>query len=321
MESALAETIAPTSGRPTTQTATPTTGPAATPTTGPATAAPQAGRIVVGVDGSPSARRALEWAMDEAQRRHGRCRVIEIWPHGASGMADPTSSRESLEKQLAALVDDVCSKMGVNAPVDVELQLGDPIEVLSAAARDADLIVVGTRGHGALRDLFAGSVSADLLHLGTCPTIVIPPNATIHTHHQRIVVGVDGSDEATRALRWARDEALLRHCELVVVHAWRMPVVMGSLYAPTIAIPFEECRHAGQEFLDQTVSHLESGADLNVIARLVEGVAEHELVKTAGNADLLVVGSRGRNAMAATVLGSASRGCIIHAPCPVAVIP
>ncbi len=184
-----------------------------------------------------------------------------------------------------------------------------------------DLLVVGSRGHGALKDLFLGSVSTDLLHLAVCPTVVVPSDATIGDQHGRIVVGVDGSDEAGRAVRWARDEALVRHCQLVVLHAWRMPVVMGSLYAPTVAIPFEECRQAGQEFLDQTVAHLGSGADVDVVAQLVEGLAEVELATAAADADLLVVGSRGRGAMMASVLGSTSRSCIHHAPCPVAVIP
>jgi len=281
-------------------------------------------RIVVGIDGSPLSRRALEWAMQEAARRQVGCRVIEVWPFGTTGMVDPQTSRESLEAQLSALVRDVRADLRVTTPADVEVRLGDPVEQLSDAAHQTDLLVVGSRGHGALKDLFLGSVSTDLLHRRVCPTVVVPANAATGDHHGRVVVGVDGSDEAARALRWARDEAHLRHCPLVVLHAWRMPVVMGSLYAPTIAVPFEECRQAGQEFLDQTVAHLSSGSSgdgPDVVPQLVEGLAEFELVTAAADADLLVVGSRGRGAMTASVLGSTSRSCIHHSPCPVAVIP
>jgi nucleotide-binding universal stress UspA family protein len=319
MEHALASTIAPE-----------TIAPVGTARSAPASIGLRDNRIVVGIDGSPLSRRALEWAMQEAARRQVRCRVVEVWPFGAAGMADPQTSPESLEKHLSALVRDVRADIRVTTPADVEVKMGDPVEQLAAAARECDLLVVGSRGHGALKDLFLGSVSTDLLHLGVCPTVVVPANATSGDQHGRVVVGVDGSDQSARALRWAREEAILRHCSLVVLHAWRMPVVMGSLYAPTVAIPFEECRQAGQEMLDQTVAHLSSGAsgasgtsgaDLDVVSQLVEGLAEFELVTAAAHADLLVVGTRGRGIMTASVLGSTSRSCIHHSLCPVAVIP
>jgi len=282
---------------------------------------PRQSRIVVGVDSSPSARQALVWAVEETNRRHGQCQVIEVWTHGASGMVDPWATPDVVDEHLAAVVNDVCSQVKVAVPADVGVRLGDPIEILAEAARHADLLVVGSRGHGVIKDFVLGSVSATLLRLGICPTVVIPPGRGIHAHHSRVVVGIDGSEQGARALLWARDEAVLRRAELVVLHAWHMPIVVGSIYAPTCAVSYPECQEEGQKFLDQAVSAIQSDDDLSVVPRLIDGMADHELVKAAAHADLLVVGSRGRSEIAATVLGSTSRWCVHHAPCPVSVIP
>jgi len=222
------------------------------------------------------------------------------------------------EGQLETAVRDVCTVAALEPAAVVEVHLGDPERVLARAGQDADLLVVGSRGHSALEDLFLGSVSTAVLDQRQCPIVVVPPAAEAHRRHQRIVVGVDGSAAAFRALRWAAEEAGRRSGELLVVHAWQVPAMVITPFVPTVPVDAEEMRSAAQDTLDQAVRHVDPGA---VVARLVEGQAAEALRAAAEAADLLVVGSCSYGKVAATILGSTTRACVHRAPCPVAVIP
>lgn len=292
-----------------------------------------AGVIVVGVDGSESSRQALRWAVEEAQLWHDRCQVIEVWSRDTTGTLDRWTRRHLLDARLAgeqaalsAMVDDVYLNVGGVGGVDgvesadAEVRRGDPVEILFEAASGGDLLVIGSGDDGAFRRFLAGSVSNALIR-GVGPTVVVPPKAVSRPRYGRVVVGVDGSDRSRHAAQWAKDEATRRGCELVVVHIWHVPVVMASPYAPCVAVPYAQCQESAAEVLAHAVRDLDAGRDLKVIPQLVEGNPEHELTKAAATADLLVIGSRGHGALAAAVLGSASRFCVHHSPCAVAVIP
>jgi nucleotide-binding universal stress UspA family protein len=136
-----------------------------------------------------------------------------------------------------------------------------------------------------------------------------------------IVVGIDGSDDSRRALRWALDEARLRHTTLRVVHAWRMP------YAPAIAgyVPLPEAplydaaKKGAQHVLDEELSAIEA-ADVKVEPLLVEGSLVPMLLQAGKDADLLVVGSRGHGGFAELLLGSTGQQVAHHATCPVVIV-
>jgi nucleotide-binding universal stress UspA family protein len=294
------------------------------------------GDVVVGVDGSLPSHHTLQWALEEAGRRNVRCRVIKVLTPDAFEVVDRRTELPMFEfladqqSALSAIVASIVAAMvanGQSSPLtSVELVAGDPVEVLAETARHTDLLVVGTRGHGALKSWFLGSVSSALLHRRVCPTVVIPSSADRHRGCHGIVVGVDGSDGAARALRWAADEAQRRNCELVVVHAWQVPIVLASPYAPTMVVPSEDCEQAGEAVMAETLRLVESDlvgpqVHVAVIPRLVRGAADDELMAAAADAALVVVGGRGHSGLAAAVLGSTSWGCVHHSPCPVAVIP
>jgi nucleotide-binding universal stress UspA family protein len=133
-----------------------------------------------------------------------------------------------------------------------------------------------------------------------------------------VVVGVDGSEGARAALRLAVLEARLRGATLRVVHAWQIPP--GFLLEPPIdGRIFEEIAHG---VLEEAVAQLgEEAAGIDVEAALVEGQPARALTESAVDADLLVVGSRGRGGFSGRLLGSTSQQCAHHAPCPVLIVP
>jgi nucleotide-binding universal stress UspA family protein len=134
---------------------------------------------------------------------------------------------------------------------------------------------------------------------------------------QRIVVGVDGSESAQQALRWAIDEARRRDATLEVVHAWRrIPITDYLLTDPE---PGGSARYA-QQLFDQAVE-AEDTVGVTVERKLVAGDGAYALIHEAKGADLLVVGSRGRGGFSGLLLGSVSHQAAHHAPCPVVIIP
>jgi nucleotide-binding universal stress UspA family protein len=137
-------------------------------------------RIVAGVDGSPPSINALRWATRQAELTGATIDAIIAWefPMAAGGVGwapvsriDDTDYSELAAKALSAAVEQVNPPRSVTVhQVVVE---GNPAQVLLDSARDADLLVVGNRGHGGFADALIGSVSVRCLHHANCPVVVV----------------------------------------------------------------------------------------------------------------------------------------------------
>ena len=138
---------------------------------------------------------------------------------------------------------------------------------------------------------------------------------------KKIVVGVDGSPGSRRALEWAVREAARRDAELVVLHAWHFPSAAYVPYVPASSITVGVMEEAGEKLLAEMEAAMEIPPTLRIRHLVVEGSAAPKLVHEAADADLLVVGSRGRGGFSGLLLGSVSQQCAHHAPCPVVIIP
>jgi nucleotide-binding universal stress UspA family protein len=133
----------------------------------------------------------------------------------------------------------------------------------------------------------------------------------------RIVVGVDRSEAATQALRWALGEARRGHATVEVVHAYELAVYAG----PSTDGVLEWLRQEAEAVVQATVLAAAGGyPDVPVRQRVVRGPAGPVLVAAAAGAKLLVLGSRGRGPVTGLLLGSVARYCTAHAPCPVIVM-
>lgn len=139
---------------------------------------------------------------------------------------------------------------------------------------------------------------------------------------KRFVVGVDRSDHARQALRWAIDEAKMWDAELDVVHAWDLPIALVPWPMNPVLSDATEVERAAKALLeaevDAALSHDAGEPWIETIP--VRDSAAAALVETSHGADLLVVGSRGLGGFKGALLGSVSNRCIHHATCPVAVI-
>ncbi|MFE0771711.1 universal stress protein [Streptomyces sp. NPDC058861] len=135
----------------------------------------------------------------------------------------------------------------------------------------------------------------------------------------RIVVGVDGSEPALKALKWAAGQAALTGDSLEAVIAWEYPASWATLM-PGVPAEFDPERLAAQ-ILDQALADaLAPEAAADATRTVVGGNAAQALVDAAKDASLLVVGDRGHSGFRAAVLGSVSTQVAQHAPCPVVVV-
>ncbi|GAA2205869.1 universal stress protein [Nonomuraea monospora] len=132
------------------------------------------GEVVAGTDGSPGAADALEFAFTEAELRGARLRAVRAWAWPHAGGFEP-ASRESEQDTLRTLKESLNGHRERHPTVHVvaEVVHGHPVEVLKEAARRADLLVVGSRGHGQLAGMLIGSISQALLHHAPCPLAVV----------------------------------------------------------------------------------------------------------------------------------------------------
>ena len=137
---------------------------------------------------------------------------------------------------------------------------------------------------------------------------------------KRVVVGVDGSPDSVRALKWGADYARAQGAELLAVSVFEVPVVFGGPYALS-GIPEpdkleEEARTALSEAVREAL-----GEGAEVTERVEQGHPARVLVNASRAAQLVVVGSRGRGGFVGLMLGSVSQYCVAHARCPVLVMP
>ena len=143
--------------------------------------------IVVGVDGSEGGRRALDWAAREAATRGGAVQAVIAWSwdgmeFGPIAATRPEEEAERASRLLDREIQDLITRNGSHLPVAGEIIEGRPADVLSAAGRSADLLVLGSHGHSRVRHTVLGSVSEDCIRKATCPVVVIPVPVPVDQH-------------------------------------------------------------------------------------------------------------------------------------------
>jgi nucleotide-binding universal stress UspA family protein len=284
-------------------------------------------KIIVGVDGSEGAAAALRWACDEATLRGDTVEAVLAWGllnqlHIPAGKRDfdPHYGTAEADEALRWYVDEAVGQDRVATRKTVCDLPGRAI-VEEATQAEADLIVVGGRHLGRVRAALIGSTAYECLHTATCPVAVVRPGMAHHTDGGRIVVGVDGSENARMALRWAVDEAARRGARLEVVHSWHVPYV-GGMYGPTIVgdpVTFEQ---VARKELGRIVGSVDTSALTAPPQEIcINGGPAEAVLRLAKDADLVVVGSRGLGGFAGLLLGSTSSQVIHHATCPVVMVP
>ncbi|AJF63186.1 universal stress protein [Streptomyces vietnamensis] len=283
---------------------------------------PGLGRVVVGVDGSPSARTAVMWAAHEAVLRGSTlCLVHATDVEAASRFLSPAEA-DRAEQAGRELLDRTAETVAARHPGLVtvtELGGGSAVETLRGAAALSGTIVVGHRGRGGFSSLLLGSVGLELAAGATTPVVVVR-GAAEPAEADAVLAAVRDEDDVGCARAAAR-EALLRKVPLRLLHVWGTDPyagVRGVLHSGTAGNARAHVR-ASVEVADRIRKEF---PDLALDAegeksRSVPGA----LVEASRRADLLVVGGRRAPGYLGPTLGRTTLSLLQHAHCPVELIP
>jgi nucleotide-binding universal stress UspA family protein len=306
------------------------------------------GYMVVGLDGSPGSARALAWA-DAHVDRFGPIVPVATWqypwwalaPRAPATLVPPDASE--FHQESTRVADQMVADLDPTHLLEPIVTYSEAGPALVTFGSGASLIVVGTRGRGALVRSLLGSVSSYCVTHSRTPVAVIPSDAALDDGAGRVVVGIDGSDNSVAALTWALantpDDAVVE-----AVLAWDPGT--AALGAPGVEVASSlvgdnDLAEAAAVILDRVLGTVgvepsddgEAGAGSadgggqrgsaagRRVRRVVErGDPRQVLLTAAEGADLLVVGARGRQHLAYLLLGSVASALVHHAVVPTVVV-
>jgi nucleotide-binding universal stress UspA family protein len=269
--------------------------------------------IVAGYDGSPGAAQALRWAAREARARDAELTVCLAWT--PDHMELPTESdlcdlaRQHGQEILTRGLPYAESLLGPGR-IRADLAGGPAARVLCERSRNADMVVVGGRGHSELPGLQLGSVSWQVAgHACGRVVVVRGPWRPANQPPGPVVAGVDGSAAGRAAIVFAFEEAALRGVPLMAVCA--LTDAPGRL---------GEIRRIREDFENLMADEAKAHPEISVWHRVLPGTPRSALLAAAAEAQLLVVGARGRGGFDEMSLGSIAHAVLQYASCPVAVV-
>jgi len=294
----------------------------------------RAGSVVVGYDGSPTSRRALDWGLAAAQRRHLPVTVVHAFvlpvppvPAAAGySIGAEGSLRTSAEATLTGAAEHA-ARVAPSVSTTTQLVSAPPAVALLAAADDAAVVVLGSRGLDSFSELMVGSTGLQLATHAPCPTVVIRPSredVPPGPYAGDVVVGVDGSALSDAAVAFGFEEAGSRGTGLTAVHAWWSDSLdhgRGTGGADPTWIAGADVDEQERPVLTHALDGWEERyPDVRVRHAVAHAKPVTALVSASAGAALLVVGSRGRGGFRSLLLGSVSHAVLHHSWCPVAVV-
>jgi nucleotide-binding universal stress UspA family protein len=282
--------------------------------------------LVVGVDGSDSALRALDWAVDEAARRKLPLDVLhastwERFEGAAQGSERP--GEQVLAEGIAQSAADQARCRNPDLKVGARVVADDAVTALLRAGHYASVLVLGSRGRGEITGLLLGSVGLAVAARARCPVIVVRGDAAgVAGTHRCVLLGVGDPEKGAAAVRFAFQEAEARGCLLKAVRTWRCPAHEKT--DPPLLADQARSHHekqAAAQLDDALGAAAGDHPSVQVRRTTVEGPTHKVLVHRAAAADLLVIGAGHRHGHFGLPLGRVAHTALCHAACPVAIVP
>lgn len=284
------------------------------------------GSVLVGIDGSSGAEAAMRWAIEDAGTRKAAVRLVcayHIPPGYYQGLGMYTEVPQELEAVRQAANRVVQDALATAATIDPAVEVhgatvdSSPVPALLEESRTASLLVLGSRQRSALAASILGSVSAAVVARAECPTVVLRGPEGLAGERAEVVVGVDGTPASQALLEFGFEHASRRRAPLRAVLCWHPDLLASMLWRPEPPAPTR-----AEAWLSEAIAGWqEKYPDVAVRSGVIREHPAAGLVAEAATAQLLVVGNRGRHALAGTLLGSVSQAVVHSATCPVAVVP
>lgn len=285
--------------------------------------------IVVGVDGSPAGDAALAWALSHAAVTHQHVTAVHAWQ--VPTMVGPGEAylsfvdERELAEQAQARLDEALARAAARVPggtavVGSVAVPGPAAQVLETRSRDAAMLVLGRRNEPRLAQAVFGSTVTGALHHVACPVVVVPVEAHAAAQSGRVVVAVADGQASGGALTWAAQAATALHRTLIAVYVRPPDPGPGRGTWPEGWTGSADLDEVALKHLREVVDAAAPDLPVPTVTDILVGEAGPELARHVAADDLLVVGSRGRGALAGWFLGSTSHYVVREAHCPVVVV-
>lgn len=281
--------------------------------------------LVVGVDGTAASANALRYALKEASGGAGKVEVFHVIPDYAP-MAYPIPFDELMDAGRAAL-ESTLHQVGQaghgtsGAALSTHLERGSVVRTLTTAAQGAAAVVVGCDRRSVATRLLTGNVSTGLAARAAVPVVSVPETWSPDRATGVVLAAVKHPAHSEGLLAEAFALAHRRGSRLVALHAWRFPSAYDDVIVSDPQTLGEWAARARQELEDLVEPWRHTYPDVDVELRAVHDFPAHALVEASGDADELVIVRRAHGFPAAAHLGSTARTVLLHAHCPVRVVP
>ncbi|MFM9632603.1 MULTISPECIES: universal stress protein [Streptomyces] len=294
--------------------------------------------VVVGLDGSAESRAAAEWAAREAKRRYLPLKLVHVW----EAVPEPIAlalllGAETQSEGWGEIPREAAEELRLRHPgldVTADQVPGRPAEVLTQAAKDAELLVLGSRGMSGIGGFLVGSVGQTVVTHAEQPVVLVrageqaadghamDPSATLSAGDSSgpVVLGLDTDHPDDTLLAFAFEAAARRVTPLRVVHAWTLPpyfayglpadLELNAVLGKRDAVALAEVLHRWKERYPA----------VKVVEESCAGNPAIQLVDASREASLVVVGRRVRRGPLGAHIGPVTHAVLHHATAPVAVV-
>ncbi|MGP3948983.1 universal stress protein [Streptomyces sp. 7N604] len=294
--------------------------------------------VTAGLDGSRESLAAAAWAAREARRRGLPLRLVHAWeaqPYVTDPLVGPIAQRhwsERIPREAVAAL----RQQYPGVEITADQIAGETAAVLSAAAEDAELLVLGSRGLSGVAGFLVGSVALATVARARGPVVLVRAGEVAEDEHQPdsqglpstttpyrdVVLGLDLTRPCDEVIEFAFDAAARRAAVLRVVHGWSLPPIHG--YGPEAIAPEPDDDFGARQ--DRALSDAlrpwrAKFPGVEVIEQAMIGRPAHHLVDASADAGVMVVGRRNRRSPVGTHIGPVTHAVLHRSSAPVAVVP
>ncbi|MEV0738246.1 universal stress protein [Streptomyces sp. NPDC050549] len=294
--------------------------------------------VVAGLDGSPESRAAAEWAAREAGLRGVPLKVVHVWEPAPDPLAQaPLLGAETQQHWSQRIPREAGEGLRLRHPgldVTEDQVTGTPADALLDAAKDAELLVLGSRGLSGVGGFLVGSVGLAVVAHAELPVVLVRAgeqaadehetdpagNPSADTPYRPVVLGLDADAPADAVIEFAFAEAARRGTGLRVVYGWNLPPYYAYGLALDAGLNDELSREETTALTEALRPWRQKHPEIEVALQPRVGSAADHLVDASREASLVVIGRRIRRAALGAHIGPVAHGVLHHATSPVAVV-
>lgn len=281
--------------------------------------------VTVGLDGTPESLSAAHWAAQEARVRHATLRLLHAWvllaaePATHPSEADQNYWAERIVEEARSAVE----KRYPDLPIYEDLVAEDPVTALLAAARESDMLVLGSRDMAPMASYFLGDVGLHVVARAEAPSVLVRAreDSAPLADDGDVVVALGLRRPSDALFEFAFDSAARRGVTLRAVHGRSLPAPVYTRGGVDPSLSEAAAKDARRELTDALRPWREKFPDVRTVDSVWLESPARAVVRGASGAGLLVVGRRKNRPALSPRVGHVLSAAVHHAPCPVAVVP